>query len=191
MFVNAGGHRPELIVGPQQHFAETGTEALPAFYETNLFGPRECFRQMSILTREIQDFVGVASCSLAPIGLSRVLDYRIAKAGLEQMIQWLALDHGRKYGHRFIGLAPGFATDARSAGQQNAFATKDPVRFGAISNRIVDSRQYIDSAQGWATGAEIASALAPLFSHSLRYVNGTTLVVDGGFSINALGNEAI
>jgi len=190
--INAGAHDSNLIVGPEDHFHETKPDDVLTFMKNNLFGQREVLRLLSKRYNGQKGFTSALMCSVAPLGLSRVLDYRVAKAGWEQLVQWLALDHGRKYGQRCVGIAPGFVNDGKPD-NQNSFAVKDPTRFNAICDRIPlnPSEPFNAEFPGWATGAEIADVTASVFSRAFRYVTGDIIKVDGGFSVNALGNAAL
>ncbi|MCB0323176.1 MAG: SDR family oxidoreductase [Bdellovibrionales bacterium] len=188
--INAGGHDPNLIIGPDKHFSDTDPERVATFFQRNLFGQEHVLRRLSERTQSTPGFAGVVICSVAPTGLSRVPHYRMAKVAVEELVRFLALDHGNKYGHRFLGIAPGFVTSG-NPNEQNAFATKDPVRYGAIVDHIALNRQFTPTHDRWATGAEIADVVTFAFSKAARYMTGTTITVDAGFSVNKLGNSAL
>lgn len=95
--------------------------------------------------------------------------YPVAKLGLQGLVHSLAVEFGA-YGITSNGIAPGtFATES------NQELASDPVNGPVVVGRNPLGR--------WALPDEIAGAAVFLASASSSYVNGHTLVVDGGFSV--------
>lgn len=95
--------------------------------------------------------------------------YPVAKHGLAGLVKALAVEYG-PHGITSNGIAPGtFATES------NAELARDPDKGPRVLGRNPLGR--------WADPHEIAGAAVFLASPSASYVNGHTLVVDGGFSI--------
>ena len=195
VFLNAGGHDKELVIGPEAHFGDTRLERVVPFFMRNVLGHEHFMRLLSSKVRDTKGFVGVANTTAACDGLSRVPHYRMVKAALNQLWQWFAVDHAIKYQHRFVAVEPGFASmpiESRDLeAQQNSFAVNDPVRFNAITDQIPLQTSYVEGVPNWASGEEIADVVANIFSDSSRYVNGTAVRVDAGFGANKLGNTAV
>lgn len=190
IIVNAGGHDSELIINHGRSFEGLDPERVLEFFRKNVLGQNECFRQFIRRAANLEDVVGIATCSLAPRNLSRVAHYRMAKSALAELLEFLALDQGQKRGHRYLGIAPGFATSG-DPDEQNSFATNDPVRYEAICNKIPLNRQWCETHDRWATGSEIADAMVAVLTRAFRYCTGEIIRVDGGFQVSGLGNHAI
>lgn len=95
--------------------------------------------------------------------------YPVAKHGLAGLVKALAVEYGPQ-GITSNGIAPGtFATES------NAELASDTIKGPRVLGR--------NPLERWAQPHEIAGAAVFLASPSASYVNGHTLVVDGGFSI--------
>lgn len=93
--------------------------------------------------------------------------YAAAKSGIKTLIMALANEWAAK-GVQVNGIAPGYiATDNTAALQA------DPVRNPQILARVPAGR--------WGTPDDFRGAIVFLASAASDYVNGTTLVVDGGW----------
>lgn len=96
--------------------------------------------------------------------------YPITKQALETMTRVLAAELG-SYGIRCNSVAPGtFATEFNQALIQN------PENMAMMQNR--------NPAQRWGSPEEIIGPVVFLASKASSYVNGQTILVDGGFSIS-------
>jgi NAD(P)-dependent dehydrogenase (short-subunit alcohol dehydrogenase family) len=95
--------------------------------------------------------------------------YNVAKAGMNALVQSLALEWGPRV--RAVGVAPGFidtpGNDAWFATFPDAAAKRAEVEAGHPAGRI-------------GTPAEIGALCAFLASAHARFITGTTLLVDGG-----------
>lgn len=102
--------------------------------------------------------------------------YDVAKGGLDQLTRAMALELA-EHSIRVNGVAPGFV-DTPMAILPDGTNELDLPWF----NEHYVGRRKIPLARA-AAPAEIASTIAFLASDDASYVNGTTLVVDGGLSI--------
>ena len=154
IFCNAGAHNNDLVIGPEQHYGDIKMELVIPFFMTNVLGQAYFMQLLNGVTRDIKEFIGIANTTAACDGLSRIPHYRMAKAGLNELWEFFAVDHAKKYGHRYVVVEPGFVSIPKVSAedQQNAFAIKDPVRFNAINNRIPLETNYVDGVEKWASG---------------------------------------
>ena len=101
------------------------------------------------------------------IGGLNIVSYTASKGAVAQMTKALCNEWARE-GINVNGLAPGYiATDINKA------LRDDPVRFAELSARIPAGR--------WGTPDDLKGAFVFLASAASDYVNGSLLVVDGGW----------
>jgi len=119
------------------------------------------------------------SSMAAQRALSGVLGYSIAKAGIDSLTRWLAVDLARRYGDklRVNAIAPGFfVTEQNRAVLLNS--------DGSYTER---SRAIIAQTPMGRLGKpeEIVGAVLWLCSDAASFVTGVVLPVDGGFSVSS------
>jgi len=93
--------------------------------------------------------------------------YAASKGAIANLTRSLANEWAAD-GIRVNAVAPGYI-----ANDQTAPLRGDPVRYRQITERIPAGR--------WGTNEDVASAICALTVPALAYVNGHTLVVDGGY----------
>ena len=105
----------------------------------------------------------------ASVGIPGKSAYSASKGGLISMTRSLAVELARD-GIRVNAVAPGWVETEMTAADQQ---TMPPEQFAALQRRHL---------LGLGRPADVASAIAFLLADTGRWVTGTTLVVDGGFS---------
>jgi NAD(P)-dependent dehydrogenase (short-subunit alcohol dehydrogenase family) len=173
----AGGNLPGAVVDTADDLFSLNIEALKSVYELNLMGtllPTQVFgRQMA--TQNKGSIVNISSVS-ASRALTRVLGYSLAKSGIEAYTRWMAVELANRYGDsiRMNALVPGFFLT-----EQNKNLLTMP------------SGEYTDRAQAIVKHTpfnrlgnphELEGGLIWLLSDAARFVTGTTIAIDGGFS---------
>ncbi|MGO4588869.1 SDR family NAD(P)-dependent oxidoreductase [Paenarthrobacter sp. 2TAF44] len=102
-------------------------------------------------------------------GRPNCADYAVSKAGISHLTSCLAVEWG-PLGLRVNAIAPGYIETPMSSWMRSSSEVYDEYMSRTPSRRL-------------GTPEEIASAMVYLASDASSYVNGHTLVVDGGISL--------
>jgi NAD(P)-dependent dehydrogenase (short-subunit alcohol dehydrogenase family) len=134
----------------------------PAGQAGEVGGPRGCIVNISSMT--------------AQRAVTRVAGYSAAKAAVDNVTRWLAVELARKVGPglRVNAIAPGFFV-----GEQNRALLLDP--SGGLTER---GRKIVEHTPAGRFGQppELLSTLLWLCGPGAAFVNGIVVPVDGGFS---------
>jgi NAD(P)-dependent dehydrogenase (short-subunit alcohol dehydrogenase family) len=172
----AGGNRPDALVHGDATLFDLAPEAFRDVVDLNLAGtllPIQAFgRGMAELGRG--SIVNISSMA-ARKPLTRVIGYAAAKAGVDNLTQWLAVHAARTWGEgvRVNAIAPGFFL-----GDQNrALLTNDD---GSPTDR---GRTILDHTPMGRFGDpdDLAGTVVWLASDASRFVTGVIVPVDGGY----------
>jgi len=178
MLINgAGGNKPDATATKDQPFFEISAESIQWVFNLNCVG--------TILTSQVfvadlvekQAGVVINIASMAGMRpLTRVLAYSAAKAGVANFTQWLAVHLAQEYSPeiRVNAIAPGFFLT-----EQNQFLLVD-----SDDQPTPRGRTILDHtpAARYGTPKDLVGTLLWLVSDAARFVTGTVVPVDGGFS---------
>ncbi len=172
-----GGNMPGATIGPDKSFLDLDFHAFEGVVDLNLHGtvlPTLVFAE-SMLRRKSGSILNFSSVA-AGRALSRVVGYSAAKAAVENFTRWLAVDLARRTqgGVRVNAIVPGFFL-----GEQNRGLLTNPdgtltARGEAVIRQTPFGR--------FGEAAELCGAIHYLLSDASRFVTGTILTVDGGFT---------
>jgi NAD(P)-dependent dehydrogenase (short-subunit alcohol dehydrogenase family) len=108
--------------------------------------------------------------------LTRVVAYSAAKAAVDNLTRWLAVELAPRHGSglRVNAIAPGFFI-----GEQNRDLLQNP--DGTLTAR---GRAIIDHTPAGRFGEpeEVVGAVVWLCGRGARFVNGAVIPIDGGFN---------
>jgi NAD(P)-dependent dehydrogenase (short-subunit alcohol dehydrogenase family) len=160
-------------VNPFMRWDETSVEEFDLLFETNVRGTwvvcTEAAKQM------IREGHGGAICCVSSISAHVGAPYQTAYCGTKGAISMLAKALGAnlgEHGIRVNAVEPGWVMTNMSAPMMD-----DPVAIKYYTERIALHRA--------AQPEELAGTIAYLLSPDASYVTSATLLVDGGFVVNA------
>ena len=173
----AGGNVQAAAVAEDAEVFGVPEEALRQAMDLNLMGtvlPCQVFGE-AMARAGVGSIVNVSSMA-AQKPLTRVVGYSAAKAAVENLTRWLAVELSDKYGAglRVNAVAPGFFL-----GEQNrAMLVNDDGGLTQRGQKIVDHTP----AGRFGEPEEVVGTIVWLCSPSSSFVNGIVVPVDGGFS---------
>lgn len=181
ILVNAvGGNRPDATVSDAVGFFDLPQAAMQNVVNLNLFAgavlPSQVFGQAMAGNPNGGSIINITSmCGFRP--LTRVVGYSAAKAAVSNFTQWLAV-YLAQDGHtslRVNAISPGFFLT-----EQNRFLLTDE-ETGALTKR---GRSILDHTPMGRFGdpADLVGAVVWLASDASKFVTGTVVAIDGGFS---------
>jgi NAD(P)-dependent dehydrogenase (short-subunit alcohol dehydrogenase family) len=136
--------------------------------DVNLTGGMRCASAARALLKAQGGCVVFIGSVMSYFGGPRQPAYSASKGGIRNLTMSLAAAYAAD-GIRVNGVAPGWVVTALSRG-----AREDPVRNAAIMSRLPMGR--------WAQTDEIADPVLFLCSDAARYMTGTLMTVDGGYT---------
>lgn len=175
----AGGNMPEGVLLPGQDIFKMNLEGMKKTMEINLWGtiiPTQVFGEALASTAGQGSIVNISSMN-SKRAITRVLGYNMGKAAVDLYNGWFAVELARRYGDkiRMNALAPGFFLTE----QNKNLLTKPEGGYTERGELVI--RQTPFNRFGQAD--ELKGALVWLLSDASKFVTGSMVNVDGGFSI--------
>ena len=181
----AGGNRPDATVYGDLTFFNVPRNALEGVVGLNFTGtvlPTQVFGEL-MAERGRGSIINISSMASQKV-LTRVMGYSAAKAAVDNLTRWLAVDLAEKHGPglRVNAIAPGFFI-----GEQNrALLIKEDAHSSPGGSPVLTERgqQIVDHTPMGRFGEpdELVGAAIWLASDASRFVTGIVVPVDGGFS---------
>lgn len=173
----AGGNRPAATVMKPDDFFDIPAEALRGVTDLNLIGTiipsQVAGRVMAGAGRGT--IINISSMA-ADRPLTRVLGYAAAKSAVDNFTRWLAVHMARNFSPdiRVNAIAPGFFET-----EQNKFLLRN--EKGELSDRGKTIIEHTPMGR-FGQPDDLTGTLLWLVSPMSRFVTGTVIPVDGGFS---------
>ncbi|GMW01094.1 MAG: dioxygenase [Candidatus Hydrogenedentota bacterium] len=175
-----GGNMKEATVTADMPFFDLSLDAIRKVMDLNFLNsvvkPCQIFGKRMKDNPEGGSIINISSMA-ATRPLTRIVGYAAAKAAVNNFTQWLAVHLAQEYSPnlRVNAIAPGFFLTP-----QNQFLLTND-RTGGLTER---GRQIIDHTPAGAFGVsgDLTGVAIWLASNSARFVTGTVIPVDGGFS---------
>lgn len=173
----AGGNMPGATLAENDSLFNISLDDFSKVTDLNLMGtvlPSLVFgEQMS--TQENASIINISSVAVSR-ALTRVVGYSASKAAMENFTRWMAVDMALKYGDkiRVNAVAPGFFL----AEQNRRLLTNED---GSLTQR--GSTIVKNTPMGrFGNSDELNGAIHLLASQSSKFITGTVIHVDGGFT---------
>ena len=174
----AGGNTAGGIVQPGADVFELSMDGLREVMELNLWGtliPTQIFGKVIANTGE-GSIVNISSMASQRV-ITKVLGYTLAKTSIDAYTKWFAVEMANRYGDklRMNAIAPGFfLTD-----QNRTLLTNEDGSYTDRGNLVIKNTPY----KRFGAPEELIGALVWLLGNESKFVTGTVINVDGGFSV--------
>ena len=174
----AGGNITAATIGVNQDFFDLKIDAFKKVTELNLNGtvlPTQVFAR-SMAENKSGSIINISSMAVYR-AITRVVGYSAAKAGIDNFTRWLAVEMALKFSSsiRVNAIAPGFLLT-----EQNRSLLTNP--DGTLTERGNTILQ-ITPFKRFGEPEEMVGPVLWLASDAAKFVTGTVIPIDGGFSI--------
>ena len=174
----AGGNMPDAVVQPNQDVFQLNFQALQDVMELNLMGtvmPTQVFGK-AIKKNGSGSIVNISSV-VSQLAITKVLGYSMAKSAIDSYTQWFALELANRYGDaiRMNSIAPGFFLTE----QNKTLLTNTDGSLTERGQLVIQSTPF----KRFGNPEELVGALIWLLSDASKYVTGSKITVDGGFTV--------
>jgi NAD(P)-dependent dehydrogenase (short-subunit alcohol dehydrogenase family) len=174
----AGGNLPDGVLMPDEDLFKMNLAGMKKVMEINLWGtilPTQIFGE-SIAKTGSGSIVNISSMN-SKRAISRVLGYNLGKAGVDYYNQWFAVELANRYGDaiRMNAIAPGFFLTE----QNRRLLTVEDGTYTQRGTLVINHTPF----KRFGHPDELKGALVWLLSDASKFVTGTMISVDGGFSV--------
>lgn len=173
----AGGNMAGATINPDESFLDLEDEALENVMDLNFMGtyyPSKIFGE-NMIENKSGSIIHISSMA-SDRAITRVLGYSAAKAAVDNFTKFLATELAQKYGDglRVNAIAPGFFI-----GEQNRDLLLN--EDGSLTDR---GQTIVDNTPMGRFGEkeELIGTAIWLASEASKFITGTVIPVDGGFS---------
>ncbi len=175
----AGGNQPEGVLLPGADIFKMNIEGMKKVMDLNTWGtliPSQIFGEAIAQTAERGSIVNISSMN-SKRAITRVLGYNMGKAAVDCYNQWFAVELANRYGDkiRMNALAPGFFLTE----QNRSLLTNPDGSFTERGGKVISQTPF----KRFGHPDELQGALVWLLSDASKFVTGSMVCVDGGFSI--------
>lgn len=173
----AGGNVEKATLSPGKTVFDLPQEAFRRVFDLNLMGtllPTQIFGETMAEQRR-GSIINVSSM-VADRAITRVIGYSAAKAAVENLTHWLAMELARRYGAglRVNAIAPGFFI-----GEQNRRLLLNEDESLTDRGRTIIAHTPMGR---FGEAEEVISTVHWLSCNASRFVTGVVIPIDGGFS---------
>jgi NAD(P)-dependent dehydrogenase (short-subunit alcohol dehydrogenase family) len=174
----AGGNSPDATTSDEKSFFDIPADGIEKVMNLNFTGTfLSCQVFGSDMTESGEGVIVNISSMCADRPLTRVGVYSAAKAAIDNFTKWLAVHMSQNYSKniRVNAIAPGFFLT-----EQNRFLLTDE-KSGELTARGETIIEHTPMGR-FGEPAELVGIVTWLLSNEAKFVTGTVIPVDGGFS---------
>lgn len=173
----AGGNIAGATIGPEQNIFEMDIKAFSEVCELNLDGsvlPTLIFGK-TMAEQKTGSIINISSMA-SQRAITRVAGYSAAKAAIDNFTRWMAIEVAHKYGEgiRVNAIAPGFFISE----QNRSLLTNSDGSYTERGKTIINMTPF----KRFGEPEELIGTALWLASDASKFVTGTIIAVDGGFS---------
>jgi len=174
----AGGNMPQGVLQPDEDIFKMNLAGMKTVMDLNTWGtiiPTQVFGEAIAQTGK-GSIVNISSMN-SKRAITKVLGYNIGKAAVDCYNQWFAVELANRYGDaiRMNALAPGFFLTE----QNRNLLTKPEGGYTDRGQSVIRQTPF----KRFGSPDELIGALVWLLSDASKFVTGSMICVDGGFSI--------
>ena len=173
----AGGNKPGATVGPTQSVFDVDISQFKQVIDLNLFGsilPSLVFGNE--MAKHKKGVIINVSSMASERAITRIMGYSASKAAIDNFTKWMSVELAHKYGDgmRVNAIAPGFFI----ANQNRSLLTNEDGSYTERGNTIIKNTPM----NRFGKPEELNGAIHYLASDASKFVTGTVISIDGGFS---------
>lgn len=174
----AGGHVPSAIIGEDQNIFDLKIQDFKKVTDLNLNGtilPTLIFGK-AMANQKSGSIINISSMASQRV-ITRVVGYSAAKAAVENFTKWMAVEMAQKFGGgiRVNAIAPGFFLTE----QNRNILTTEKGTYTKRAKTIIDLTPF----KRFGKPDELIGTILWLASDASKFVTGTIIPIDGGFSV--------
>ena len=174
----AGGNMPDGVLQPDEDIFSMKMDGMKKVLDLNLWGtllPTQVFGEAIAKTGK-GSIVNISSMN-SKKAVTKVLGYNMGKAAVDCYNQWFAVELANRYGDaiRMNALAPGFFLTE----QNRNLLTLPEGGYTPRGESVIRQTPF----KRFGNPDELIGALVWLLSDASKFVTGSMICVDGGFSI--------
>ncbi|OEK09088.1 D-mannonate oxidoreductase [Flavivirga aquatica] len=173
----AGGNMPGATIAPNDSLFNMSINDFQKVTDLNLMGtviPSLVFGEH--MSKQGHGSIINVSSMAVPQAITRVVGYSASKAAMENFTRWMAVDMALKYGDqiRVNAIAPGFFL----AEQNRKLLTNTDGSLTDRGHTIIQNTPM----KRFGNPEELNGAVHLLCSEASKFITGTVISIDGGFS---------
>ena len=175
----AGGNIPDGVLQHEDDLFDMNLAGMKKAMELNVWGtliPTQIFGEAIAKNPEGGSIVNISSMN-SKRAITKVLGYNMGKAAVDCYNQWFAVELANRYGDkvRMNALAPGFFLT-----EQNRYLLTMPDGgYTERGEKVIRNTPF----KRFGNPDELKGAIVWLLSDASKFVTGSMICVDGGFSI--------